>query len=233
MSSFSILSSLFAATVFVASTSSAQLLIIGGTDPDYLNNGSFETETNWWIGELDNATTLSSNLGVNQGFLQRDNITPPDGDWYAVVGANLDREDLRGFYQDTGYDLVEGDTFNLSFWHAEHYALESGDSFSWMLFTTSTNTDQGVVDSIIASGDVDVVLDNEFVKVAANGIGEVTSDLEGARLFIAFLPTGLNNDYVALDEVNLSLVPEPGVYALMMGVVVLGGLFWRRRYYSR
>ncbi|WP_269542971.1 PEP-CTERM sorting domain-containing protein [Cerasicoccus fimbriatus] len=211
----------------LAATASHGLVIIDGTAPDYLNNGSFETLTNWWIDS--SPTPLSADLNLDQGFLQRNTITPADGSWYSVVGANSGATELRGFYIDTGYDLSEGDTFDLSFFVGNHQSVESSDTIAWRLLTTTTDTDQGTVETIVASGTVLATTSTTMEERSLTGVGSVTSGMSGERLFLAFSPGNLNGDYVALDEVNLTLVPEPQTYALMMGAVALGGLLWRRR----
>ncbi|MBC2601864.1 PEP-CTERM sorting domain-containing protein [Puniceicoccus vermicola] len=224
-----LLGALAVVSTFGAGFCEAQV-IIDGTAPDYVNNGSFETTADWWGG---GATTLSSDLGFDNRYLQRNNNLPnKDGNNYAVIG--LDGSTNRGAYQDTGYDLVEGDTFDLSFWQANHFGIESGDEFSWQLFTTTTNDDNGTVATIVASGQVLANTTSSFLEESYTGIGSVGSDIAGDRLFIAFSRSDNMeaSDFLGLDQVNLSVssaIPEPASAVLISGFLALGFVGMRRR----
>ncbi len=98
-------------------------------------------------------------------------------------------------------------------------------TMAWQLFTTSTDTDAGVIEDVLASGTVTTTATRQ--DAILSGIGSVTAGAAGERLFIAFTNTGTNDKYTALDEVNLSVVPEPSSFALIASF--LGLMMLRRR----
>ncbi|WP_269541080.1 hypothetical protein [Cerasicoccus fimbriatus] len=225
--------------VLGVSFAQAQTVIIDGTAPDYVLNGSFETATDWWIGPSDGgtATTLSGDLGLVRGLLRRTNPgIPSDGSNYAVVGADNSsgsQSNQRGFYVNTGYVLNEGDTFNFSFWHGAHFPTAQGyegAQFEWQLFTTTTNSADGTIDGVVASGIVDAINDFNLTEQSYSSIGSVSAGMDGKTLFVAFVPaSNMIGKFVALDEVNLTTIPEASTYALFLGAFSLALIAKRRK----
>ena len=224
--------SLFAAalilTAGVMNTAQA-LTIIDGTAPGYLLDGSFEAGSDGspvdWRGN-DTGSVLSSNLGIDLPMVYRDNLAnPSDGTQYTVIGRQDDGDDY-GIYVDTGYNLAAGDKFDLSFFHGFHSSVEAGDNFRWQLFTTTTNSDSGIVADILASGTVLANTSTTLQLESYANIGTVTPAEAGDRLFLAFLSTSSAGastltDFIALDQVNLSVtaatpIPEPGSLTLLI-----------------
>ncbi|WP_309383214.1 hypothetical protein [Cerasicoccus frondis] len=234
-----LLASIAAISALNVSLSHAQTIVIHGTAPDYVLNGSFETAADWWIGPSDGgtATTLSGDLGLVRGLLRRTNPgIPSDGTNYAVVGADNNSgspSNQRGFYVNTGYVLNEGDTFNFSFWHGAHFPSAQGyegAQFEWQLFTTTTNGADGVIDGVVASGIVDAINDFDLTEQSYSSIGSVTAGMDGKTLFVAFLPaSNMVGKFIALDEVNLTTIPEASTYGLVFGVLSLAVVAKRRR----
>ncbi|QTN32332.1 PEP-CTERM sorting domain-containing protein [Akkermansiaceae bacterium] len=194
--------------------SSAATVIIDGTAPGYTNNGSFETTTGWQGNET-TVTNLGTNLGITRNVQYRTaNGTPTDGITYAVIGQNTaSATGVMGIFLNTGYDLVLGDTFNLSFWHGSHSAASSGLSINWQLFTSTTGTETGVVQDVVAFGFVSGSATN--VQEIQAGIGSVTGASAGKRLFLSFTPSGSNGQFAMLDEINLTVIPEPSSAGLL------------------
>ena len=197
-----------------------QGVVVDGTAPDYVNNGSFESGSDgapvYWKGkETFGSTTLANDLGIDLAMIHRRDATPSDGTNYTVVGKMGSSGDMYGVYLDTGYDLALGDTFHLSFYHGEHGSLEGDETFKWQLFTTTTGDDSGTVEDVIASG-TNGVNDSTTLTIASfTGIGSVTAASAGERLFLAFTPvTAAAGDYIALDQVNLLIPPRGTVVTI-------------------
>jgi hypothetical protein len=95
-------------------------------------------------------------------------------------------------------------------------------SINWQLFTSTTGTDTGVVQDVIASGFVSGSATN--VQEIQNGIGSVTGASAGERLFLSFTPSGSNGQFAMLDEINLTAIPEPSSLTLLglSGLLILG-----------
>ncbi|MFW5894287.1 MAG: PEP-CTERM sorting domain-containing protein [Verrucomicrobiota bacterium] len=223
---------LFVAVFAFGATAMQAAVIVDGTGPDYKLDGSFESEeADPWKG-ADGNTNLATDLGIEKNIIFRDVAEPSDGSLYTVVGHNASDTEDYGVFIDTGHNLSLDETFDLSFWHGKHGGTgwDSGDQeeMRWQLFTTTTDGDDGTIKDTLATGTVEVPNDNKLTEASFSDIGTVTSTTAGARLFLAFTPEVSSDDYFALDEVNLNVIPEPGTLALLiLGAV---SLLCRRRW---
>ena len=126
--------SLVMVVVLITASPATASVIVDGTAPGYVNDGSFETEGVW----LGSGSNLASDLGINRTSTYRSNAgTIADGTQYVLVGPN--GADQFGVYLDTGYDLVGGETFDLSFSHKNHVGVGGSDSMIFRFFTRIIN----------------------------------------------------------------------------------------------
>jgi hypothetical protein len=216
----------------------AAMIIVDGTAPGYVLNGSFESGSDGapvnWRG-ADGGNNLAADLGINGNMLHRTGLAlPSDGSRYTVIGANPGATTVTGVFVNTGYQLALGDTFNLSFFHGEHAAnaagsLEGDETFEWRLFTTTTNTNAGIVDTVLAFDTVNSHNSFTLTEVSLFGVGAVTASSVGKSLFLAFIPVTADADFFALDQVNLSVVPVPEPSAVLLFACAMATLHFVRR----
>lgn len=214
--------------------------LIDGTAPGYVLNGSFESGSDGspvdWKG-ADGSTTLASDLGYDGNMLHRDDASPSDGGKYAAVGQSGAPTNF-GIFLDTGHDLAAGQIFDLSFFHGQHSTSLGGDldetgdvggvggeDLTWTLFTTTTDDDSGTVDDVLATGEVDALTSTTLTEATFNGVGSVPPGAIGERLFLSFEIDQDESDvtgFFAVDQVNLTVVPEPA--SLSLGLVGMAGV---------
>ena len=196
-------------------------------------NGSFENPTA--TGSQNSADFWSFGFNSDQ-FERLDNDgNTPDGDYTAVIGTNNGGTAHTGAYQNTGYIVSAGDSFSLSFDWGAAYNWEASDDLNWRLFTTSDNTSGGTI-SEIASGAVTgknsstLPLSNWTTENVLIEGGTIIGANIGQQLFVEFYEADQgNNQFARLDKVVLSVVPEPGNFALIAGSIALLTIMIRRR----
>ncbi len=200
-------------------------VLIDGTGPDYILNGSFESGTEYEIQEgvfgID-PDDWQSGLNVMEDQA-RDNLSDPDGDYSLVIGRIVDDSGNLGGLINTGHNVAAGQTFDLSFKWRSAFQWDADDRLDWRLLTTSDDTVDGVVTEI-ASDSVEG-LTSGYVLVELSGLGTVTSASYGRDLWLEFYSStatteGDAAEFARVDEVNLSYIPEPAT----MSLLALGGL---------
>ncbi|MDQ8209244.1 PEP-CTERM sorting domain-containing protein [Coraliomargarita sp. SDUM461003] len=212
--------------LFVANAQ-ALTIIDGGT-----RNGSFESATA--TGVQYDAEFWSFGFNSDQVQRQDNDSNTPDGSYSLVIGTNNDGSVHNGAYQLTGYEVGAGDRFSLSFSWGAAYQWVSGDDINWRLFTTEDNTTTGTITEI-ASGFVTgksastLPLTNwSTADVLVEG-GTITSSNIGQLLFVEFYEANGINQFARIDNVVLSVVPEPATFGLFAGGIALVSMMIRRR----
>lgn len=211
---------------------SAATIVIDGTTPGYVNDGSFEAGSDGspvaWLGS-DTSSNLAADLSIERIATYRNSVgsSVADGSQYIVI-AGPGAPATYGVYLDTGYDFTLGETFDFSFAYSWHQF--NGDpalrDIDYQLFTTTTNDDSGTVETVLASGSVTATTSLQTESISSS----FTSGASGERLFVAFTPTTEDSgNYFAVDEVNLTVVPEPSSFALLAGCFGLTWVMLRRR----
>jgi hypothetical protein len=185
------------------------------------------------------AATIIDSTTLNGSFVNSDSWTTGfnvediqiHGDQDAVIGQHTG--DLaRGVVQNTGYDVNLGDTFDLSFTWRSASNWDVNSVLHWTLFTSSDDTTAGTA-TVIGSGSITGTNSGDTVYNNSNTTyNTITGASDGKDLWIEFYgskPSG--TAYSRLDDVNLSVsvIPEPGSYALMAGLLGLTSVMLRRR----
>ncbi len=188
-------------------------------------NGSFESGT-------DGVPSLwQTGFGITQVYREAGTSpAEPHGDYVLFFGENGGQTNFVGGALNTGYNVQTGDTFDISFYWAKAGAWTSNDSFNWRLFTTSDDTVGGAV-TIIASG-TPTGNPTSYVFVTNNGAPMAASNL-GRDLWISFDTIGrtsvVDNDYVKVDNVVLSVTSVPEASTAILVLVATGLTLASRR----
>ncbi len=178
-------------------------------------NGSFETGTSTvpatWVAY---GATASVGRGSPSAAISG---TTHQGDYSLVVGVNPSGTGNTNGALNTGYTILSGDKFTFSFWYNGAFGWDAGDQINYQLFYTSDNTLSGAATAfysgaVTATPGTSSANWQQFTgtNIAATG-GSV-----GKTLFVLFNPgTGVStNEFARVDEVALSVVPEPATWVL-------------------
>lgn len=226
----SILASSIAASafsVFFGVASTAGVLIdyddgvAGGGHDAAINNGGFEStgtgnlaDADGWVG------TAGSGVAQIQG-----NLNSPVGGNNSVAGVNSNGSNLA-FGRDSGHVLALGDIFEAEYDWRDAFGFDPGESIDMILYYTADDTIGGARTTLFTfnSGGEDT---NNTWETEAFGPTTALADAGavGKKLFVSFEANADNESFSRVDNVFLSVVPEPGSLALLG----LGGLLISRR----
>ncbi|GAT32344.1 PEP-CTERM protein-sorting domain-containing protein [Terrimicrobium sacchariphilum] len=192
-------------------------------------NGSFETGTSstpaTWVSYGANSTIGRGNASAAISG------TTHEGNYSLVVGMNGDGVTTTNGALNTGYTIQSGDSFNLSFWYNGAFQWDDGDQINFRLFYTSDNTMTGAATAIYAStvSPKAGTSSANWQQFSLTNIGTTGGSI-GKTLFVLFTPgAGVStNEFARVDEVALSVVPEPATWALI-GLGLGGWLVCRAR----
>jgi len=223
-------------TAALSTTAQAATILINATT----NNGSFEldaagqpltapakNDSQFWI----NGTT-SSVLGTVGTFDQINAsdgaAVVSDGSFSAAIGTSSGGT-RNGIIGNTGHVVQSGETFNFSFdWFGANNNWSTTDEIEYFLFTTSDNTVSGTPTTILSGTASGVDPENNIPSakqtVSLTDAGTVTAANVGQNLWVVFNHDASDSSFARVDNVQLSVVPEPASVALMGlgGLLMLG-----------
>lgn len=199
-----------------------------------VSNGDFETVTGstpYTFAEL----VDWSNLGTSaSGAAQAANTM--SGSIIGLSDNTYDRDGesfgLRAHVQNTGYTIVAGDSFDVSYtWRPSSAAAGWGtsDEIRFILYATNDDTALGtqVWSEIFDSGTQTVLNANYIVNGTSSA---VTSGAVGQNLFASFyglrktgsIPTQPSErGFAGVDEISVSVVPELSTAPLLLGLTAM------------
>jgi len=204
-------------------------------------NGSFESGSDGAIDLWEPA--------FNSNREERISNNSSAGTYSAVIGnttleviqpgetAPLAEPILNGLALNTGYTVVSGETYDLSFDWIPLFLWDDDDQIDFRLFTTSDNTTSGTVSEIYVSAVTGHAQGDGYqTDLDLTGIGTVQAADIGQDLWIEFWSStaaGVEDvstgEFARVDDVRLTAVPEPATYALLGGFFALGCVLLRRR----
>lgn len=197
--------------VVLAGAADAATVIVDNTTL----NGSFETGTSTtpatWVAY---GATSSVGRGSPSAAISG---TTHEGNYSLVVGLGGDGVTTSNGALNTGYTILSGDTFSFSFWYNGAFGWDEGDQIAYQLFYTSDNTLGGAATAFY-SGAVSATPGTSsanWQQFAATGIA-ATGGSTGKTLFVLFTRGAgvTTNEFARVDQVALSVVPEPSVLGL-------------------
>lgn len=214
-----------AATATFSSFAQAQTALIDNTT----RNGSFEIAADGnpfdgadnQINNLEFWTTTASPIGttaINQ-TQARNNQPTTAGDYRAIIGDN--GAPFNGLFMDTGYTVQSGDTFDLSFEYIPAFLWDSSDTLEFYLYTEANSGTPIYAGTITGTTTADAF--------TVSGAGSVNPADIGENLVIEFNYALSAGGFIGVDEVALTVIPEPSSYALVLGASLLALAVQRRR----
>ncbi|BCU78531.1 hypothetical protein [Luteolibacter sp. LG18] len=183
-------------------------------------NGSFENGSG-------NNTITSWAASTTGGSMQRQNNYASNGGWSLLVAVDASNKSVDAALN-TGYQLVSGDTFALSFDSRGAFNADNTDQVTWTLFYTSDNTLSGTRTTLYsgsqtltgATGDANTSPYNASGTLTT---GAVDPSAAGKTLFLSFTPGSgiITNEFARVDNVVLSVtsVPEPAAFAALAATI--------------
>jgi hypothetical protein len=196
---------------------------------------SFDVTTTWFNRGTGDQTQVARRESTDTGSLFVGQIN----DRYDVVNATSDFDSaafgpILHNYK-TSYTIQTGDSFNFSYEWATAFDWNLGlDEVRFVLFATDDDTLGGNVvwSSIHDSGTAAAAGTYETVSQTSS---TVTAAAANQALFVnlyGFQNNGAlsgNTGFARVDNVNVSVIPEPSAFALIAGVLMLGFTGMRRR----
>jgi beta-glucanase (GH16 family) len=185
-----------AVLTIVVYAAGAGITIVGGD----LLNGNFNAVTGTAV--TFSATPEWDNLTGDQAQNATRSDESFDGSQNAVVLSS------RRHGLDTGYGIVEGDTFNISYvWRDSGGWTDTVDQITYSLFVTSDDTITGARSNLVVHPSGLSAVNDSYEQVAASGVYTAAASVAGKRLFIAIETTA--SGFARVDNVVLSVIPEP------------------------
>lgn len=218
MKTKTLLTALATCTAVAAGSANAATILL---DP-LVGDGDFDNGIGNWI----NADTID-------GFSTSAIFQPRAGDRATGASDTVLRHDhRRAIALDLNYTIGSGDTFDLSFYFAGDSSRTDvgSDSTNVILYFTSDDAIQGAVGEqiVLNSGAVNgnSISDATQWQFASATNQSFTSASNGKKLFVLVDQiTGDNDEIIAVDNISVSVVPEPGSLALLG----LGGMMTIKR----
>lgn len=213
-------SSALPAIVATALAGSAQGAVIINKDT---LNGSFELGTG--------ATVITNWIAPNvaNGYLSRGNNLASEGAWSLIVGTNSASSQVGGGVINTGYSISQGDVFYFSFDLKAAFNGDPEDQVAWAVYYTSDNTIGGARTNLFNG---EVVTEGQTYKSSGMLVSNASSAAAAGRTLFVSFGAGLNmtaDEFARVDNVVLSVVPEPSVMGAVAGLGIIG-LLKRRRH---
>lgn len=192
---------------------------------NWFNRGTGDQETQVARRELASPLTGSFIGQINDRY----NVVDATGDFDSSAFGAVTHS------QKTSYTIQSGDSFSFSYDWQDRFNWNDGlDEVRLVLFSTDTNTLAGNVvwSSIHDSGTSTV---NNAFQEASGTSSTVAASAVGQDLFLnvfGFQNNGnlsANSGFAGIDNLSVSVVPEPASIALLGGFFALGFVMLRRR----
>jgi hypothetical protein len=216
-----------------------------------INNAGFESGTgvnttrnfnatdNWFNRGTDGTAEIARRLEDTTGLLASGDYVGQITDRYNVLTATSDF-DSAAFGDSvhsnkTSYTISSGDYFEIGYvWMDQYRWNDQLDEVRFVLFATDTDTLGGNVawSSVMDSGIRQT--DGEYESVSDTST-IVSSEAVGQTLFLNIF--GFQNDgamsgntgYARIDDITVSVVPEPSTFTLIAGLIALCSRLVSRR----
>jgi hypothetical protein len=211
----------FGFAVMTHSASAAITLISPGTGAgDDIKNGGFES-----IGGSDTYrpySVISDWFNYNGNAAV--NVVGSDRERTGTFGGSVAKPGLGAAADwsrpavNTSHTVALGETFNLTFYYGSAEAWDVEDTIGVFLYSTA-----GVIWTTTVSPTQNA-LTGGFTQFTANNIPAANI---GETLFLRFEPNAVLGEYAAIDDVTLTVIPEPS--AALLGGLGLLALLRRRR----
>lgn len=213
MKSVSILLTILPLSVTICNATS--ILIDNST-----RNGGFETNTNTTYADM---AEWFNNPGAQTTAVR--NSSAETGSYAGVVSAASNPT------IDTGKVLTADDAFTLNFGYRDNIA-GGNPLIHWQLFYFSNEGDLGFTplgntNRVVLATNSVTASSTTYAKSSFSPTATPSSDPGiGSTVYLRFYRTAADGQFPLIDNVNLSVVPEPS--SALLGIASLLALSWRR-----
>ena len=242
MEYFKVLFLCFVATSFISLNAQIPLTINNAgfeSGTGSANTRNFNATDNWFNRGTDGTAEIARRVYDTTGTLASGDYVGQITDRYNVLTATSDF-DSAAFgdavhSNKTSYTISSGDYFNIGYVWQDHYRWNAAlDEVRFVLFATDTDTLGGNVvwSSVMDSGTQQL---DEIFESVSDTSSIVSSEAVGQTLFLNIF--GFQNDgamsgntgYARIDDITVSVVPEPSTFTLIAGLIVLCSRLVSRR----